>query len=62
MISENNVETLTTDVHDFAVYNDMVLSYIGDYNKAEKAGNLYLSSGIRAGKPTANKAQNLIRY
>ena len=62
VISENNVETLTTDVHDFAVYNDTVLSYIGDYNKAEKAGNLYLASGIRAGKPTANKAQNLIRY
>ena len=62
VISENNVKTISTGVHDFAVYNDEVLSYISDYNKAEKTGSLYLASGIKAGKPTASKAHNLIRY
>ncbi len=62
VIREDNVETIATGVHDFAVYNDETLTYIGDYNKAEKSGYLYLASGVKSGKATANKSQGLIRY
>lgn len=61
-IRNSNVETICSDIHSFAIYDEKILAYIGDYNKAEKIGTLYIASGIKEGKATANKAQSLIRY
>ncbi|GEM_PF-4474512 len=61
-LRDNNVETICNSVHDFAVYSDKVLVYIGEYNRAEKNGVLYIASGIKEGKATANDAQSLVRY
>lgn len=60
-VENANVTTVASDIHDFAVYGNVV-AYIGDYNKSEKKGALYISSGIKAGKPTAIDASELIRY
>lgn len=61
-IRNNNVETICSDIHSFAVYAEETLAYVGDYNKAEKVGYLYIASSIKEGKATANEAQSLIRY
>ncbi len=61
-LKKDSVDTIAADVHDFAVYSDKILAYIGDYNKVEKKGTVYISSGIKEGKPASNEARSLIRY
>ncbi len=62
LIKNKNVEILGNNISEFTVYNNTTLAYIGDYNKAEKTGTLYLANGIKTGKATANKARSLVRY
>ena len=59
---DDELDTITEGVRDFAVINENVLAYIGNYNKAEGKGTLYIASGIKSGKATDDMVQSLIRY
>ena len=58
----NELDTITEGVRDFAVINENILAYIGNYNKAEGKGTLYIASGIKSGKATDDMVKSLIRY
>ncbi|MBQ5884788.1 MAG: hypothetical protein IIW79_00010 [Clostridia bacterium] len=56
------VDNITDGVNDFAVISENTLAYIGNYNKAEGEGTLYIASGIKSGRATDDMVKSLIRY
>ena len=56
------VDNITEGVHDFAVISENTLAYIGNFNKAEGRGTLYIASGIKSGRATDVMVQSIIRY
>ena len=59
---DGEADNIAEDVNDFAIIGENTLAYIGNYNKAEGEGTLYIASGIKSGRATDDMVKSIIRY